>query len=60
MKLYTRLFGDKRTPEQKVTDGIRKQVGSYKANIFKRTLSHSIFPRYDEVNQRWFTVKRTY
>jgi hypothetical protein len=51
---------DRRTPEQKVTDGIRKQVGSYKSNIFKRTLSHSVFPRYDENSKKWIVIKRTY
>lgn len=54
-----RLF-DRRTVEQKITDGIAKQVGAYRSNIFKRTLSHSVFPRYDENSKKWITIKRTY
>lgn len=57
---YLLSLFDRRTVEQKITDGIAKQVGSYRHNIFKRTLSHSVFPRYDEVGKKWFVVKRNY
>lgn len=51
---------DRRTPEQKEIDAHRKAGGDYRANMFRRTLSHSIFPRFDEVNKKWFTIKRNY
>lgn len=45
MKLYTRLFGDRRTPEQKIQDGIRKQVDEYQPET-PSMVSHTVKPWY--------------
>lgn len=55
------FFYDWRTPEQKITEGIQKQVADEeKKNTFRFRRSHSIIPRYDEAGKKWVTVKRNY
>lgn len=48
MRNYFRsLFGkDKRTPEEKVRDGIRKQVEEYESNNDGMMVSHTVRPWY--------------
>lgn len=44
MIAYIRNLFDRRTLDQKIADGIAKQVGGYKRNRFRLNLSHTVFP----------------
>ncbi len=52
MNLLNRLFPDKRTPEQKTQDAIRKMVEDYRPNENGLILSHTVTPWYygDKLN----------